>query len=205
MASSPQPGGNGTNGQLLLDVKGLRKFFPIRRGFRRRVVGYVRAVDDVDFFIKPGETLALVGESGCGKTTTSRCILRAIEPTAGEILFRTESGGVVDVATLPRSQLRPWRRQMQALVQAPFSSLHPPRPLPPDRSSRLTSRSRPHRPAAAISAPVAPSPSIAARPPHRPGSSSPPATSSAATAPASSTWPASPRPEPPIPAIPNQV
>src|SRR5207249_5052454 len=125
MASSPQPGGNGTNGQLLLDVKGLRKFFPIRRGFRRRVVGYVRAVDDVDFFIKRGETLALVGESGCGKTTTSRCILRAIEPTAGEILFRTESGGVVDVATLPRSRVRPLRREMQMIFQDPFSSLNP--------------------------------------------------------------------------------
>jgi peptide/nickel transport system ATP-binding protein len=114
-----------SNGQLLLEVKGLKKFFPIRQGFRRNVVGQIRAVDEVDFSIERGETLALVGESGCGKTTTSRCILRAIEPTAGEILFRTESGAVVDVATLPRSRLRPLRRQMQMIFQDPFSSLNP--------------------------------------------------------------------------------
>src|SRR6266542_426582 len=116
---------NTPNGQLLLEVKGLKKFFPIRQGFRRNVVGQIRAVDEVDFSIERGETLALVGVSGCGKTTTSRCILRAVEPTAGEILFRTESGAVVDVARLPRSQLRPLRRQMQMIFQDPFSSLNP--------------------------------------------------------------------------------
>jgi peptide/nickel transport system ATP-binding protein len=89
------------------------------------VVGQVRAVDDVSFFIRPGETLALVGESGCGKTTTSRCILRAIDPSDGEILFRTESGTVVDVAKQNRYQLRPLRRQMQMIFQDPFSSLNP--------------------------------------------------------------------------------
>jgi peptide/nickel transport system ATP-binding protein len=116
---------NGASGQLLLDVKGLKKFFPIRKGFLRKVIGQVRAVDDVDFYIRRGETLALVGESGCGKTTTARCILRAIEPTAGEVLFRTEGGRVVDVAKLSRSQLRPLRRQMQMIFQDPFSSLNP--------------------------------------------------------------------------------
>ena len=70
----------------------LKKFYPIRRGLLRKVVGQVRAVDDVSFDLRRGETLALVGESGCGKTTTSRCILRAITPTAGEILFRTRTG-----------------------------------------------------------------------------------------------------------------
>ena len=73
-----------SNGQLILEVKDLRKYFPIRQGLLRRVVGHVRAVDDVSFFIRRGETLALVGESGCGKTTTSRCILRALQPTKGE-------------------------------------------------------------------------------------------------------------------------
>ena len=82
----------------VLDVRGLRKFYPIHRGLLGRLVGQVRAVDDVSFTIDRGETLSLVGESGCGKTTTSRCILRAIAPTAGEIRFRTESGAEIDVA-----------------------------------------------------------------------------------------------------------
>jgi len=109
----------------LLEVRRLRKFFPIQRGFLRRVVGHVRAVDDVSFTVQPGETLALVGESGCGKTTTARCILRAITPTSGEILFRREDGSVVDVASVPRSRLRPLRREMQMIFQDPFSSLNP--------------------------------------------------------------------------------
>ncbi|MCX7668883.1 MAG: ATP-binding cassette domain-containing protein, partial [Anaerolineae bacterium] len=88
-------------------------------------VGQVRAVDDVSFFIRPGETFSLVGESGCGKTTVSRCILRAVDPTAGQILFRTEEGHVVDVAALPRSELKPVGRQMQMIFQDPYSSLNP--------------------------------------------------------------------------------
>ena len=86
----------------LLEVRDLRKFFPIRRASRRRVVGHVRAVDDVSFAIREGETLGLVGESGCGKTTTARCVLRAMAPTSGEILFRTADGRVVDLAPLSR-------------------------------------------------------------------------------------------------------
>lgn len=117
--------GNGGNPQVLLDIKNLRKFFPIRRGFLRRTVGYVRAVDDISFQIHRGETLALVGESGCGKTTTSRCILRAIDPMAGQILFRTRVGNTVDLATLPRRELRPLRPEMQMIFQDPFSSLNP--------------------------------------------------------------------------------
>jgi peptide/nickel transport system ATP-binding protein len=88
-------------------------------------VGHVRAVDDVSFHIRRGETLSLVGESGCGKTTTARCLLRAIKPTAGEILFQTEDGSLVDVAQLPRRALRPLRRQMQMIFQDPYSSLNP--------------------------------------------------------------------------------
>ncbi len=110
---------------LLLEIRNLQKFFPIRKGFLQKVVGQVRAVDDVSFFIRQGETLSLVGESGCGKTTTSRCILRAVKPTAGQILFRTESGQVVDVAALSQSELKPLRRQMQMIFQDPFSSLNP--------------------------------------------------------------------------------
>jgi peptide/nickel transport system ATP-binding protein len=115
--------------ERLLDVKGLQKFFPIRRGILQREVGRVRAVDNVNFYVEKGETLSLVGESGCGKTTTSRCILRAISPTAGEILFRTGDGTVVDVAKLSKPQLRPLRRQMQMIFQDPFSSLNPRRTL----------------------------------------------------------------------------
>ena len=116
---------NESNGQVLLDVKGLQKFFPIRRGFLRRVVGQVRAVDDISFSIQKGETLSLVGESGCGKTTTARCIMRAIVPTAGQISFRTDQGQIVDVAKLSRGELRPLRQQMQMIFQDPFSSLNP--------------------------------------------------------------------------------
>lgn len=113
------------NGQVLLEVKHLRKYFPIKKGFFKRVVGHVRAVDDVSFYINQGETLGLVGESGCGKTTTARCILRALQPTDGQILFQTEDGQVVDVATIPKDQLRPLRREMQMIFQDPFASLNP--------------------------------------------------------------------------------
>jgi len=115
----------GETGSVLLDVRGLRKFFPIRQGMLRRVVGHVRAVDDVSFDVKNGETLSLVGESGCGKTTTARCILRAVAPTDGEIRFRARGGNFVDVAKLPRRQLRPLRREMQMIFQDPFASLNP--------------------------------------------------------------------------------
>jgi peptide/nickel transport system ATP-binding protein len=109
----------------ILDVRGLRKFFPIRKGLLRKVVGQVRAVDDVSFTIAEGETLGLVGESGCGKTTAARCILRALDPSAGQILFRTAEGRVVDVATLPERDMRPLRREMQMIFQDPYASLNP--------------------------------------------------------------------------------
>jgi peptide/nickel transport system ATP-binding protein len=117
------------NGARLLEVRGLRKYFPIQRGLLRRVVGHVRAVDDVSFHVDRGETLSLVGESGCGKTTTARCILRALAPTAGEIRFRTGDGTSIDVAALPKRQVRPLRRQMQMIFQDPYSSLNPRRTL----------------------------------------------------------------------------
>ncbi len=113
------------NGETLLDVRGLKKYYPLRRGLLQRVEGYVRAVDGVSFTIRRGETLALVGESGCGKTTTARCILRALQPTGGQILFRGEDGEVIDVAPLSKARLRPLRSQMQMIFQDPYSSLNP--------------------------------------------------------------------------------
>jgi peptide/nickel transport system ATP-binding protein len=109
----------------LLEVRNLQRFFPIRKGLLRRVVGQVRAVDDISFHINKGETLSLVGESGCGKTTTARCILRALKPTSGEVLFQTIAGDVVDTAGLPKNELKPFRHQMQMIFQDPFSSLNP--------------------------------------------------------------------------------
>ena len=108
----------------ILEVRNLTKYFPIKRGLLKREVGSVKAVDDVSFNIREGETLGLVGESGCGKTTSSRCILRAIEPTSGEIMFRTANGDEVNLATLPNRELRPLRREMQMVFQDPFSSLN---------------------------------------------------------------------------------
>ena len=104
----------------LLRVEGLTKHFPIRRGLMSRVVGQVRAVDGVSFTIAPGEVLGLVGESGCGKTTTGRCILRLIEPTSGTVRFDGR-----DVTSMCKRELRALRREMQIVFQDPYSSLNP--------------------------------------------------------------------------------
>jgi peptide/nickel transport system ATP-binding protein len=114
------------NGNILLEVKNLKKHFPIKRGFvAARTVGYVKAVDDVSLYIREGETLGLVGESGCGKTTTGRLIMRAYEPTGGEIWFNDQEMGRVDVSKADKTQLRHIRQNMQLIFQDPYSSLNP--------------------------------------------------------------------------------
>jgi peptide/nickel transport system ATP-binding protein len=114
-----------TDRPALLDVRHLTKTFPLTSGFLRRVTGYATAVDDVSFVIREGDTLGLVGESGCGKTTTGRCILRAVEPSSGEVLFRRATGDVVDVARLDARELKALRRHAQMIFQDPYSSLNP--------------------------------------------------------------------------------
>lgn len=112
-------------GEVLLDVRNLKKYFPIEKGFLRTVMGQVKAVDDVSFTIHEGETFGLVGESGSGKTTLGRCIVRAIPPTSGEIYFRLPEGEDVDIATLPRRELRDVRKYFHMIFQDPYSSLDP--------------------------------------------------------------------------------
>jgi oligopeptide/dipeptide ABC transporter ATP-binding protein len=110
---------------LLLNVEGLKKYFPIEKGFLRRVVGQVRAVDDVSFSIHRGETMALVGETGCGKTTCGLTILRGHQPTAGKIEFCLPGqSGMTDITQLDREGLRAYRRQAQMIFQDPYSSLN---------------------------------------------------------------------------------
>jgi peptide/nickel transport system ATP-binding protein len=109
----------------LLEVRGLKKYFPIKRGLISRTVGLVKAVDGVSFDVRTGETLGLVGESGCGKTTTGRLVLRAMDPTEGEIWFHDRQQGRVNIPEVESGALKKIRRNMQMIFQDPFSSLNP--------------------------------------------------------------------------------
>ena len=104
----------------LLEVRNLVKHFPIRGGLLNRTVDKVHAVDGVSFSLQPGETLGVVGESGCGKSTTGRCLLRLIEPTSGQVLFDGR-----DVTAMGAAELRGMARQMQIIFQDPYASLNP--------------------------------------------------------------------------------
>lgn len=104
----------------LIEVRGLKKYFPIKKGIFSKTIGNVKAVDDVTFTIKRGETLGLVGESGCGKTTVGRSLLRLIEPTGGNIIFDGK-----DITDISQKELKTYRKEMQIIFQDPYSSLNP--------------------------------------------------------------------------------
>ncbi len=108
----------------LLEVQGLKKYFPIQQGFLRKTVGYIKAVDDVNLIVKAGETLGVVGESGCGKTTMGRCLIRLYEPSDGKILLHVENQ-TISVTELNRQEMHLFRRNAQIIFQDPFSSLNP--------------------------------------------------------------------------------
>ena len=110
--------------ETVLQVTGLKKYFPIRKGLFKRTVGWIRAVDDVSLSVMEGQTLGLVGESGCGKTTTGRCILRLYEPTAGSILYRLD-GRLENIVGFNHAEMKRVRQKMQIIFQDPFSSLDP--------------------------------------------------------------------------------
>lgn len=115
----------------LLEVKGLKKFFPIQKGLMRKTVGYVKAVDDVNFYVREGETLGLVGESGCGKSTAGRSIIRLYEPTAGQILFKSRTLGqdgkqkLVNLMELKPDEMKLVRKEISMVFQDPINSLNP--------------------------------------------------------------------------------
>ena len=107
--------------EILIEVRGLKMYFPVTEGIiMTRTVAEVKAVDGIDFYIKKGETLGLVGESGCGKTTTGRCILQLEKATAGEILYNGQ-----DLTKLTQKEMSPIREKIQVIFQDPFSSLNP--------------------------------------------------------------------------------
>src|SRR5690349_10346368 len=117
---------NGTNPSDLIQVRDLKMYFPVMRGvvFQRQV-GAVKAVDGLTFSIRKGETLGLVGESGCGKSTTGRALLQLYRPTAGQVIFNDPASGVQDLTKLHGEEMRRMRRKVQMIFQDPYASLNP--------------------------------------------------------------------------------
>ncbi|MCK4898674.1 MAG: ATP-binding cassette domain-containing protein [Anaerolineales bacterium] len=123
--------GNQKDENIILDVSGLKKYFPVTGGAMRKVIGYVKAVDDVNFFVREGETLGLVGESGCGKTTAGRALLRVYEPTDGKVMFKSRTLSTtgkperVNIRELNKKQLKAVRQDISMIFQDPIGSLNP--------------------------------------------------------------------------------
>lgn len=109
----------------LFEIQNLKMFYPITRGFSKKVIGNVKAVNNVSFDIMQGETLGVVGESGCGKSTIGNCLIRLIKPTDGKILYTAADGNTIDLASIPESELKPYRKEAQMVFQDPYSSLNP--------------------------------------------------------------------------------
>lgn len=114
-----------SDNNILLEVNELKQHFPIHEGFFQRVTGHIKAVDGVSFYIRENEALGLVGESGCGKTTVGRTLLRLYDPTGGEIWYTKADGTRINVAELTQKEMKPLRREMRMIFQDPFSSLNP--------------------------------------------------------------------------------
>jgi oligopeptide/dipeptide ABC transporter ATP-binding protein len=111
--------------KALIEVKGLKMHFSMKGGTFSRRVGVIKAVDDINFKIFPNETFGLVGESGCGKTTVGRAILKAVQPTAGQVIYESKNGKKIDLVAMSNKELRPYRQEVQMIFQDPFSSLSP--------------------------------------------------------------------------------
>lgn len=113
------------NGKVLLNIENLKKYFPVTGGFLKRTVGYVKAVDDVSLYVNKGETLGIVGESGCGKTTLGKCLVRLHDPSDGKVLFKFDDNVMKDLFSLDKIESFKTRRKIQMIFQDPYSSLNP--------------------------------------------------------------------------------